>query len=755
MRSPLLWEFVLLPDGKLATSSKRLGLLGFDVSHLPPDAALVRLDDLPDVDYRYVEARQLVEIDAGSRAIVPVVLDAASVPTPIDPDKLVRNLGAVLNYGAYADVGPNSLAATAQYNLRLLTWHGVAETSGYANWVSGARKDFSHVRLDTNWRYIDVRRVAVLTIGDAIADPGSISSAYRFGGIQLRRDYGGRSDLVTNALPVLNGSAAVPSTVDLYLNGLRYFTGEVGRGPFQFRSLPNLGSGATATMVLTDATGRETRITRPIYFVQGLLPRGMLDFSMEVGFPRLNYGVKSFDYYPQIVGSGMIRYGVTDGLTLRLYAESMPGLVSATLGGTVRLGGFGAVTGAVAGSHFEGATGMRYLVEAQVRLGGIDFYGSVARADTNFQNIVTATSIKAGSRPHEPDPGTGPVIGPIDVPIQVAFSRRTQRFGASFTIAKTGVNIGYTHVHLPQRDVRIVNLALSRPLGRRIAVWANGYKDFSDRQDYGVVAGVSVTFGNHSWSSSNVSHNRGATMLSARYTHDAGQDHGNFGWSTVVNQGLSGDAPNLRAANLTYNAHHTILGAGIEQSGERITGHASVEGAVVAMDGLFFAPQIGNSFAVVKGASADTPVEVNTRPITHTDSHGRALVPELRSLATNTVSIDPRNLPIDMKAERTEVQVIPDDRAGVIVNFGVAPQAAAVLVLVDAAGQPLPVGSLATLEGRTEEAVVGYDGRTYVTELTAHNRLIVQRKDAPTCSVDFDFVPLPGKQVMIGPLSCR
>jgi outer membrane usher protein len=148
-------------------------------------------------------------------------------------------------------------------------------------------------------------------------------------------------------------------------------------------------------------------------------------------------------------------------------------------------------------------------------------------------------------------------------------------------------------------------------------------------------------------------------------------------------------------------------------------------------------------------------VKVNTRRITHTDSRGRALVPELRSLATNTVSIDPSNLPIDMKAERTEVEVVPDDRAGVIVNFGVAPEAAAVLVLVDAAGQPLPVGSLATLEGRTEEAVVGYDGRTYVTGLAVHNRLVVRRKDQPDCSVAFDFVALPGKQVTIGPLSCR
>lgn len=756
VRSPLLWEFVLLPDRTLATSTRRLNLLGFDVRRLPPDAAVVRLDDLPGVRYRYVEARQAVEIDADDIALVPVVLDAGVLPAPIDPSKLVRNLGAVLNYGVYTDIGPAGASTTGQYNLRLLTWHGVAETNGYATWVRGPEgRGVSHVRLDTHWRYVDVRRVAVLTIGDSIADPGTLGNAYRFAGIQLRRDYADRSDLVTTALPVLTASAAVPSTIDLFINGMRYFTGEVGRGPFQFRSLPNIGGGATARMVLTDAAGRETEISKPIFFVEGLLPKGLVDFSMEIGFPRVNYGLKSFDYHRKITGSGMIRYGLTDGLTLRAYAESMPGLASATMGTTLRLGGFGSLAAAVAVSHFEGAVGMRYQVDGRATLGGIDFYGSVARADSDFQNIVTVTSIRTATRPPEVDPVPGPVTGPVPEPVHVAFSRRTQRVGASFTLAQTGVNLGYTHVQLPSQAVRIGNLSLSRPLGRRVAVWANAYKDFESRRDYGVIAGLSVTFGRHTWGSGNLSHTNDATMLSTRVTHAPSQKHGSVGWSFVENHLLSGDRHSLRAANMTYNAHHTILGAGLEQSGGRIVGHSSIEGAVVAMGGLFFTPRIGTSFAVVNGAGASTPVKVNTRVITHTDRHGRALVPDLRSLAVNRVAIDPSNLPVDVRAARTEVEVVPDDRAGAIVDFGVAPEPAAVLVLVDAAGEPLPIGSLAALEGAAEEAVVGYDGRTYVTGLGAHNTVRVRRRNAPDCSVAFDFVAIPGKQVTIGPLACR
>jgi outer membrane usher protein len=91
----------------------------------------------------------------------------------------------------------------------------------------------------------------------------------------------------------------------------------------------------------------------------------------------------------------------------------------------------------------------------------------------------------------------------------------------------------------------------------------------------------------------------------------------------------------------------------------------------------------------------------------------------------------------------------------VIVDFGVEPVAAAIVILVDAAGVPLPVGSVATLAGADESAVVGYDGRTYLDGLAARNGLSVEIKDGATCTVTFDFTPEPGRQTVIGPLVCR
>jgi outer membrane usher protein len=196
-------------------------------------------------------------------------------------------------------------------------------------------------------------------------------------------------------------------------------------------------------------------------------------------------------------------------------------------------------------------------------------------------------------------------------------------------------------------------------------------------------------------------------------------------------------------------------GSVMENRGQ-MRGTAYMEGSVVGMGGgLFFAQRIDDSFAVIEGAGEHTPVLSNTRLATRTDRSGRALVPYLSSFQPNAVSIDPSEMPVDLKPARTEAVVIPGDRAGVIIDFGVARIAAAIVILVDSSGTPLPVGSTVLLEGMAEPAVVGFDGRTYLTDLGPHNSIRVLREDSGECSASFDFTPVAGEQIEIGPLACQ
>lgn len=758
--SPLLWQFELLPDGTLATSADRLRQLGFDLALLgvAGEQPLVKLTDLPGVSYRYQDNTQSVDIDASDAALVPVVLDAGIAPQPIDPAKVEANLGLVVNYSLFADVSDSGTSATGQYEVRVLSPWGALTTTGFGTAFGRGLENTGHIRLDTYWQYIDARHAIAYTAGDVISEGGDLGSIYRLGGVQVRRNFDSRPDLVTTALPFLSGTAAVPSTIDLYINGMRYFTGETGRGPFQFRSLPNVGGGARATIVLTDATGRETRISQPIFFAPSLLPKGMLDFSVEAGFPRLHHGTESFDYLDTPAGSGTIRYGLNNWLTLTAHAEGMEDFANGSAGGTVRIGGIGTLSGNFAASWYNGVVDTRYSLDAEARLLGIDLYAGIERAEAGYQDVVRRTDALAHT--HRGDTPDQHVVVPTDGtagdPVMLAFSSKTERAGASFTVLDTGINLNYTRLRLPEQKVKIAGASLYRTLFGSVSAWANAYKDFGDRGDYGVYVGVSIPLGGGVSAQTSYERNDRSAGVAARVWRDPDGTEGSWGWNLSATEPVSGDLSPFRSATVRYFSRFAMFEGSVMQNRGQVRGTAYMEGSVVAMGGgLFFAQRIDDSFAVIEGAGENTPVLSNTRLATRTDRSGRALVPYLSSFQPNAVSIDPSEMPVDLRPARTEAVVIPGDRAGVIIDFGVEQIAAAVVILVDGTGTPLPVGSVVILPSMAEPAVVGFDGRTYLTDLGAHNSIEVRREDGGECSASFDFTPVAGQQIEIGPLTCR
>ncbi|MBX4378754.1 hypothetical protein K4H02_27235, partial [Mycobacterium tuberculosis] len=58
------------------------------------------------------------------------------------------------------------------------------------------------------------------------------------GGLQVQRNFHLRSDLVTIPIPVISGSAAVPSTLEVYTQNVKTYSGTVPSGPFQVTNFP-------------------------------------------------------------------------------------------------------------------------------------------------------------------------------------------------------------------------------------------------------------------------------------------------------------------------------------------------------------------------------------------------------------------------------------------------------------------------------------------------------------------------------------
>jgi outer membrane usher protein len=172
-----------------------------------------------------------------------------------------------------------------------------------------------------------------------------------------------------------------------------------------------------------------------------------------------------------------------------------------------------------------------------------------------------------------------------------------------------------------------------------------------------------------------------------------------------------------------------------------------MDGAVVP------ARHVGRGFALVSTGLPGVPVLQENRVIGRTDGAGRLLVPDLMPYTRNEIGIDVSALPADMRVASVRETVVPGQAAGVVARFALERYAAATVVLHGADGKPVPVGTLAHLEGG-KDTVVGYDGVVFVEGLAPANRLTAGQ-GASACTVRFDYAPAPGGALpVIGPLIC-
>src|SRR3546814_17406425 len=77
-----------------------------------------------------------------------------------------------------------------------------------------------------------------LSVGDSITRGGIGGLPLRYGGIRFGRNFEVQPGFVTLPMPSLNGSAALPSVVDIYVNDALVGSRDLKPGPFQVVDAP-------------------------------------------------------------------------------------------------------------------------------------------------------------------------------------------------------------------------------------------------------------------------------------------------------------------------------------------------------------------------------------------------------------------------------------------------------------------------------------------------------------------------------------
>ncbi len=761
--SNLVTPFTDVPGKGLVTTRRELAELFVRV---PGDGAaddVVVLTSIPGLKYDFDEGKQKIDLLVGDALRMRRVYDVKKAAAA--PSAGTADYGLVTNYQVFstATQNPEKTYAPAFSGSNVSLDQRVITPFGTLNQTSILGQNFAGntntLRLDTYATRVDPEGLKTYRVGDAVTGGTAWTHPIRIGGAQIQHDYTFRPDLVTSSLPNVTGSAAVPSTVDVYINNVKAVSQPVGAGPYQITNLPIYSGVGDARVVLRDASGKETETALSFFASPRVLREGIYESSLEVGAPRLRYGIVSDDYEAQVVGSGTLRLGVSDWLTLESHGEGGMGLVNGGIGAVSKVGKLAVVNAAVSGSTNHGRSGVQTYGSLDTTIGPVSLHLSSQRAIAGYDDLASAT---ARLRPAIYQLGSG----------LAAYGRlagRTIRsldgisFGLPLEFDQSNISTSFLQAKTEDGGMtRVATVTYSRPLFENATLSASAFRDFADNKGTGVYVGVTMRLGktplgarlgDNATATVGLQNSSQGRALTTDVSSSADNSIGAWGWRVRDSEGTQVQ----REAGINYRTPIARLDATVGQRGDGVLGRFQADGAVVAMGNtVYFANRIDDGFGIVSTGAPGVKVTQEGKFVGQTDADGKLLVSNLRSHTVNRIGIDATNLPVDAEVEQTSQRVTPAFRSGVYVDFAVkASVPAAIVSFRKSDGAFVAAGSELTLTGDTTPYVVGYDGQVFIRKLGDQNSVTIKFADGATCNAAFVYKQARGEQSVIGPVTCQ
>lgn len=658
----------------------------------------------------------------------------------VDPAQFVREQRALYDL-ALPDVAPSGVGAFLNYDAELRESAGQQDSRGYAqlglfgdlgvltsDWAVDQN---ATSRLNTTFTHDSPASIATLRVGDFVGANSSLSAGQPIGGIQWATNFATRPGLVPIPLQRLQGQVSVPSTVEVFVNGVPAYRTEVAPGPFVITDIPVVTGSGTVEMVITDALGRRQVVTNPFYASPTVLRAGLTEYSYEVGALRVPSTTGTTLAYDIPVARLVHRAGLTDAFTFEFQAEgselgAMLGASAAVLtpgGGVFRFGladsaSTGDATGALGYVGFERLTN-RWSLNAEYRH-ATEGYAQIGSAPVDPLHSRTTAAVAVSYN--------SPALG------SVAVSARTSR-------------------NISASDSQVATLTWTRGFGG----WLNlslsaSHDDVIDESS--AFASFSVPFGGNTTASLIHSGTRAADGSATTDTQANLQRNLGTGpsWGYRLGGAQGGNA--IAEIDLQGNVGTYRLGA--ERSGGVDSSFATASGALILVDGSLHASRkLYDGFALVRvPGAADVGVFADNNFVGRTDADGELLVPLLIPYRATNLTLDATALPIDLQLKSDRMSATVAFRTAPVFEFPGELTRAYIARLVRVDGKPVPAGATLRFDDLPDEEPIGSDGFVYLTVEPGPHRITATwagRSCTATVTIAASAEPVPE----LGDLVCK
>ena len=578
--------------------------------------------------------------------------------------------------------------------------------------------------LDLTYTRDDPDNLRSLRIGDVITAPGSLGRSLRLGGVQFATNFATQPTLITHPLPSFYGQAAVPTALDIYVNGQLSRREDVAPGNFILEDIPVVNGAGQMQIVTEDALGRQQMFVQDFYVSTELLREGLNDYSFNLGALREDYGLENFQY-GDIAGSATWRHGRADHLTLEGHLEFTDGLGVLAAAAQYQPVSGGILSTGLGVSSGRSGTGGQWLAGYQQADSFFSYNVRLSGATSKFALVGIAEPL-----PELQFFASGGFNAPI----------------------RGSIGAAITHQQFRDRaDRSIVSVNYSTSFGNHLSLSAVASYISAERDDYTLGIRFSVPFGMEHTVSGGVSARRENTQLQLEARRSLPVGPG-YGYHLSLN---SADSTYVNAGAIAQNEFGTVSAA-LRSSDAGSEWQLGSSGSVASMGGMTrVTRQIRDAFAVVNvGNYEGVRVYSENQVVGRTDKNGQLFIPGLRPYQRNQIAIEVVDLPLSARIGNLRSETSPYLRSGVIVQFDVMEARDAIIQVVLPDGSAVRQGAVARVWGQEKWSPVGTDGRLYLHGLVQPSQVTV-RWNGSIC--DF-IVPKPvGTDVIpnLGEFTCE